>query len=148
MLATLLRRLKGPPTPDPLASEDCRLALAALMVRMARADESYASVEIGVIDRVLTARYGLSPADAKALRDQAEKLEAQAPDTVRITRLIKDAVPYEDRDAIAVALWQVVLADKHRDAYEDAFLRLVVSLIGVSDRDSAHARQKAVARPL
>ncbi len=147
MLVTLLRRLKGPHTPDPMASEDCRLALAALMVRVARSDEQYASVEISMIDRVLAVRYGLQPTDAAALRTRAGHLEAQAPDTVRFTRLIKEAVPYKDRSAIAEALWRVVLADAKRDAHEDAFLRMVVNLIGVSDRDSAHARQRAIATP-
>ncbi len=148
MIATLLRRLKGEPTSDQLLPEDCRLALAALMVRVARADDSYASVEMSMIDRVLTARYALATADAAALRDQAEKLEAQAPDTVRFTRLIKDAVPYEDRNAVAEALWRVVFADNHRDDNENAFLRMVVNLLGVSDVDSAQARQKALANPL
>lgn len=143
MIATLLRRLKGEPTSEQLAPDDCRLALAALMVRVARADDSYASVEMSMIDRVLTARYALAQADVAALRDQAEKLEAQAPDTVRFTRLIKDAVPYIDRNAVAEALWRVVLADGQRDAHENAFLRIVVNLIGVSDVDSALARQRA-----
>jgi uncharacterized tellurite resistance protein B-like protein len=133
---------------SPLASEDCRLALAALMVRVARSDDSYASVEIALIDRVLVARYGLDAAAAASLRDKAEKLEAQAPDTVRFTRLIKDAVPHEDREAVAEALWRVVMADDHRDDHENAFLRMVVNLIGVSDKDSALARQRAVAKPL
>ncbi len=148
MIATLLRRLKGEPTAEQLPSEDCRLAMAALMVRVARADDSYASVEMSMIDRVLTARYALATADATTLRDQAEKLEAQAPDTVRFTRLIKDAVPYIDRNAVAEALWRVVLADDHRDDHENAFLRMVVNLLGVSDVDSAKARQKASANPL
>src|SRR5687767_9390078 len=36
MLADLLRRLAGPPARDPLAPEDARLAMAALMVRISR----------------------------------------------------------------------------------------------------------------
>ncbi len=148
MFDTLLRRLRAEPKTDPLASEDCRLALTALMVRVAHSDDHYASIEMTMIDRVLADRYALSPQAAAALRDKAEKLEAQAPDTVRFTRLIKDAVPYEDRSAIAEALWRVVLADNHRDGHENAFLRVVVNLIGVSDVDSARARQKAMASPL
>ena len=41
------------------------------------------------------------------------------------------------------ALWQVVLADGARDAEEDALMRLLASLLGVNDRDSALARQRA-----
>ena len=73
----------------------------------------------------------------------AEALEAEAPDTVRFTRAIKEEVPYEERFNVVRALWQVVLADGARDAEEDALMRLLASLLGVNDRDSALARQQA-----
>ena len=41
------------------------------------------------------------------------------------------------------ALWQVVLADGERDHEEDALMRLLASLLGVNDRDSAIARKEA-----
>ena len=98
------------------------------------------------IDRILAARYGLSPFEAPRLRAKAEALEAEAPDTVRFTRAIKDAVPYEDREGVVEALWEVVLADGMRDHEEDAFLRLVANLLGVNDRDSALARKRVEMR--
>ena len=143
MLKSLLNRLSGTPTPDPLSTDDTRLAMAALLVRVARADYDYAPEEITVIDALLMQRYDLDEAQTLALRTEAEELELNAPDTVRFTRLIKDAVPYEERSSVAEALWRVVLADDRRDHYEDSFLRLVVNLIGVSDRDSGLARQRA-----
>jgi len=76
------------------------------------------------------------------LRQDAETLESEAPDTIRFTRAIKDAVAYEDRLAVIESLWQVVLADGAREDEEDALLRLVSSLLGINDRDSALARQR------
>ena len=87
--------------------------------------------------------YGLSLVEASSLRSKAETLEADAPDTVRFTRAIKDAVPYEGRFDVVRALWQVVLADGERDNEEDALMRLLASLLGVNDRDSAIARKEA-----
>ena len=142
MFANLLKSLTAP-EPDPLDDGDARLALTALLVRVARTDGDYAAEEITKIDQVVAKRYGLGSADAQALRREAEALEAEAPDTVRFTRAIKDAVPIEDREGIVQALWSVVLADGERDMDEDALLRLVSSLLGVKDRDSAHARQAA-----
>jgi uncharacterized tellurite resistance protein B-like protein len=72
----------------------------------------------------------------------AESLESEAPDTVRFTRAIKDAVPYEERIAVIEALWQVALADGERESHEDSLLRLVSNFLGISDRDSALARQR------
>jgi len=140
MLKSLLSRLMAP-QPQPLSTDEVRVALAALLVRVARADGAYDTSEIARIEQILSNRYELAPADATALRLQAENLEADAPDMHRFTQAIKEGVPYDERLGVIKALWQVVLADGVREAEEDALLRLLSSLLGVSDRDSALARQ-------
>jgi uncharacterized tellurite resistance protein B-like protein len=145
MLETLLRRLFAP-APDPLAPEDARLALAALLVRAARVNGDYSSVEIDRIDRLLAARYGLDAQAAGALRTAAETLEREAPDTVRFTRAIKAVTEREDRIAELEMLWEVMLADGVRDHEEDGFMRLAADLLGFTDRESALARQRVTAR--
>ena len=144
MFAEFLNRLTAP-APAPLGAEDARLALAALLVRVARTDGQYDPEERRRIDRILVTRYGLTAPAAEDLRACAETLEAEAPDTVRFTRAIKDSVAYEDRAAVIEALWSVVLADGVRDDEENALLRLVASLLGISDMDSNLARQRAEA---
>jgi len=142
MIKDILNAFKAKTAPT-LAQGDARIALATLMVRLARTDGDYAQVEIATIDRVLQKRFDLDDAATKALRTQAEELETQAPDTVRFTRVIKEAVPYEERDAVLQALWAVVLSDGHRDDDEHGLMRLVSNLLGINDRDSAFARQRA-----
>ncbi|SES31848.1 Uncharacterized conserved protein, tellurite resistance protein B (TerB) family [Tranquillimonas rosea] len=141
MFGDLLKRLTDP-DPAPLPDPDARRALTALLVRIARSDGDYSDDEAGRIDRIVATRFGLSPFEATALRGEAETLETEAPDTVRFTRALKDAVPYEDRTGILEALWEVVLVDGKRDEEEDALLRLVAPMLGVNDRDSALARQR------
>ena len=119
-----LFRSREPESPR-ISAEDEELALAALMVRAARIDGEYLKHEQHVIDLVLRERFALAVEDAARIREEAEELEAQAPDTVRFTRVIKQTVPYEQRRAIVSALWKVVLADNTRDAEENGFLRLV-----------------------
>ncbi|WP_027259379.1 TerB family tellurite resistance protein [Leisingera aquimarina] len=144
MFKELLQRLLEP-APAPLDDEGARLALTALLVRIARSDHNYSEVEKDRIDRILSTRYRLDTGGTLILREQAEAMEAEAPDTVRFTRAIKGAVAYEDRTGVIEALWQVALADGHRDANEDALLRLSANLLGVSDVDSALARKRAEA---
>lgn len=141
MLKDILERLIGGGG-GPQPQIDSRIALAALMVRCAKVDHVYDPAEIAMIDTVLADRYGLTPQAAAALRDEGAVLEAETGDTVHLTKAIKAGVPYDDRIAVVEALWRVVLADDDRDHEENAFLRLVVSLIGVNDRDSGLARQK------
>ncbi|MEO0371632.1 MAG: TerB family tellurite resistance protein [Pseudomonadota bacterium] len=141
MFANLLSRLTQP-DPEPLGNEDARLALTALLVRIARSDGVYEASEKERIAAIAETRYGLTSSDAGDLLLSAEGLEAEAPDTIRFTRAIKEAVAYEDRIAVIEALWQVALADGERDAKEDALIRMASGFLGVSDMDSAQARRR------
>jgi len=141
MFADFIKRLTQP-DPAPLPDDDARLALTALLVRIARSDNDYAASESRLIDQIVMQRYGLDAAAATTLRSDAETLEIEAPDTVRFTRAIKDAVAYDNRLAVIEALWQVVLADGSRSDEENALLRLVASLLGITDTDSAMARKR------
>ncbi len=116
-------------------------------MRLARSDGGdYARVEVAQIERIVATRYGLDGDAVNDLRHDAELFEETAPpDTVRFTRAIKGgAVPYDDRAAVVEAAWAVVLADGgERADEEDSLMRMVANLLGVNDRDSALARQRA-----
>ena len=138
----LLRRLMAP-EPARLPAPDADVALAALLVRIARTDGLYSAEEVERIDRVLAHRHGLDPFAAAKLRTEAEALEREAPDTVRFTRALKEATAIEDRAELLTALWSVALADGMREAHEDRLMRLVANLLGMTDVESALARQRA-----
>ena len=142
MFENLLRSLLAPaPTRRP--EPDARLALAALLVRIAKTDGLYAAEEVEHIDRILMARHHLGPFEAARLRTDAETLESEAPDTVRFTRALKAATAPEDRAALMQAMWSVALSDGSRDAEEDRLLRMVANLLGLTDVESNLARQRA-----
>ena len=145
MIRSLLAKLTAP-DPEPLSQEDCRLALSVLLVRIARSDSSYMQVERNRIDKILCARYGLASAGAAELRSEAEIIETDAPDTVRFTRTLKDVVPFEERDALVEALWDVALSDGQHADQEHGQMRLISSLLGISDRENALARRRVIAR--
>ncbi len=142
MFDSLLRSLTRS-QPGRLPDPDARLALAALLVRIAHADGDYADTETARIDRALAAHFAMSPFAATALRTEGEALERIAPDTVRFTRALKSAVALDDRMGLMQAMWSVALADGLRDAEEDRLLRLVSGLLGLTDVESALARRKA-----
>ena len=133
---------------EPAAPEDResaeRVAIAALLVEAAHADGVYLESEKAMIDRVLAERYELGPAEAQALRTQGEEAQAEAVDLVRFTRVIKDAVPVEDRIEVIEAVWRVVYADDDRDADEGNLIRRLAGLLYVPDREAGLARQRAL----
>lgn len=142
MIDTLLRKLLAP-APEVLPAPEANLALATLLVRLARADGRYEAAEMARIDRVLGRTFMLAPAGVVALRHEAERFETVAPDTVRFTRALKEAVAVNDRAALLEAMWEVVLADGVRDEDEETLMRLVANLLGMTDVESALARQRA-----
>ncbi len=143
MLAKLLQRLSNSPPPQAASSySKGQVALAALMVRIARADGQYTKDEATEIDQFLVRRFDVTLDTAASLRGEAEAFEAIATDTVRFTREIKQSVNHEDRLSVIEGLWTIALADDNRDHNEDAVIRLATNLLGITDVESAQARQR------
>ena len=140
-----MRRLLAAPGAGARRPHDERVAMAALLVLAAKADQSYADAEAVVVGQALKARYRLSDAEAAALRAQGEAAEEAAMDHYQFTKAIKEAVPHEAREGVAEALWRVILADSSRDPHEDALMRQLIDRLGLSPLESAQARQRAAA---
>jgi uncharacterized tellurite resistance protein B-like protein len=115
-----------------LPEADARHAMGALMVRAAKADNTYLFEEIQVIDRVLAGRYGLNPIEAAKMRAACQKLESQMPDTSEMTGILKNAISSDEKEATLSALWAVVYADGVKHAEEDALLHQIEDVLGIS----------------
>ncbi len=60
MIADFLKKLSRP-DPRPLDDADARLALTALLVRLAKSDGVYSAPEIARIEAIAATRYALTP---------------------------------------------------------------------------------------
>jgi uncharacterized tellurite resistance protein B-like protein len=118
------------------------LAVAALLVEAARADETYTDAERSLIEAALAAQFSLDAAGARALREEAEAAQADALDIHRFTRVAK-TMDAEEKLALLERLWTIALSDGARDPHEDTLIRRVCGLIYVSDPESAAARKRA-----
>lgn len=130
MLADLLRRLTHP-KPKPLPELDARLALAALLVRVAKSDGTYVVAEISRIDRILAKTFALNVVEAAKLRADAERLEHDAPDDEAFAGAIVQTVNQETREDVLAALYQVALADGVKKPEEDTFLAAMADRLGI-----------------
>lgn len=130
------------PGETPPAHDPVEVALAALMVRLARADGEFDAGERAKILEALDARFG----DGAALLAAGEAAEEAALDHHQFTRLLKSAFAFENRGELLEDLWEVVLADGEREMHEDALMRQIGSLLHVSDRDVAEARRRVERR--
>lgn len=137
MWETLLSRLRGKPTKEQLPEPDEKLALGALLVRVAKSDHHYDAVEIGEIDRILAGTFDLNPIEAAKLRATCEKLEAAAPGTPDFALLIRQTVDYPHRLEMAQSLWRVIMADGTHEPEEDATLQEIEAILGILPEDTS-----------
>jgi uncharacterized tellurite resistance protein B-like protein len=128
------------PEPQALPEPDEKLALGALMVRVAKSDDSYKLSEISRIDRVLGRMNQLNPVEAAKMRATCEKLEKEAPETSEFASLIRKTTSFDSRVDALEALWEVVLADGERHEAELLVVKEVREALGLSDIDDERAQ--------
>lgn len=148
MFTRLLAALAAPSRPAaPLPEPDAKLALGALMVRVAKSDRLYRYEEISRIDRLLSRLHGLNPIEAAKMRATCEKLEHVAgTQTANLAHLIRESLPYEDRIDALEAMWEVMLSDNVSTDEERAVIAAAQEALGLSDADSDSARVRAEAQ--
>lgn len=123
------------PEPEPLPEPDAKLALAALMVRIAKADKSYAVEEISRIDKILQELFSLGPVDAAKMRATCEKLDAASAHEGRFAKLIRDSLNEDDRLKAVEALHSVMLADGIERPEEEDVLVETATILGIGQAD-------------
>ena len=121
-------------------------AIATILVRAAKTDNEYTESEQTLIDNLLSNQLNISLEEARILRIKGEGLEAEINDNVQLTRIIKQDIPYEEREMLIEQLWSVVLDDDYRTPEENKFMRVLTHLFGISDVNSAKARSRVLAK--
>ncbi len=129
-LKAFLRNPSGYHTPLPEA--DASHAMGALLVRAAKADHAYVFEEIAAIDKVLAKRHGLNPVKAAKMRAECEVLEKAIPATGDVAVILEKAISTEEKEAVLLALWEIVYADGYKHEIEDALMHRVEDLFGVT----------------
>jgi len=144
MLERILHLFKDP-KPEPLPEPDAKLALGALMVRVAKSDHNYQFSEIKNIDQILGHIYEVGPVEAAKLRATCERIEDAAPPTDEFGRIICKTVSADMRAGALEALWSVVLADGIERDEEVEVVAEGRCALGLSEAASAAAHDRALA---
>ena len=120
-----------------------RLAVATLLVEIARADFEVDPSERSSIRRMLACAYGLDPGAAGALLAQAERAVEDSVSLYEFTsRLNEELSPEEKADAVEM-LWRVAFADGRLDKYEEHLVRKAADLLHVPHRRFIRAKLEA-----
>lgn len=146
MLEQLKKIFGSEPAPAGLLQirEPLDLAIASLLVELARADFSESDTELDAIRHVLGRRFGVNEETVDDLISRAMHRADRAVSLHEFTHRLNTELPHEDRLAIIEMLWEVSHADGRIDKHEEHLVRRVAGLLHISDRDRIRLKLKTV----
>lgn len=147
MLKKLRELLAAAPADDNNAADGTRglrVATAALLVEMSRADFAESGAERDEILAVLSKHFALDLEDAEALIDRASERADESVSLHEFTRLLHEQLDHDEKCTIVEMLWRVALADAQLDRYEDYLVRKIAELLYVSHSDLMRLKHKVL----
>ncbi|MCF6179882.1 MAG: TerB family tellurite resistance protein [Geopsychrobacter sp.] len=118
------------------------LAAAVLLLEIAYADGDFSEKERALIQDLLQKRFDLDDETRGELLKLAEEAKRESSDLHQFTRQINHNFSQPEKEEIILSFWSLAFADGHLDAYEEAMLRQLGSLIGISHRQLIDAKLK------
>ena len=129
---------------EPATEHDVRVATCALLVEMARIDETFSDAEMETILSILRDKYGLSQEHADAMVAEADKELAESVDLWQFARLINKHYSNDEKIEIIETLWRIVYVDGKMDKYEHYLMNKLQSLLRLSHDQLIGAKLKVL----
>jgi uncharacterized tellurite resistance protein B-like protein len=120
-----------------------RLAAAALLFEVARADALVRDEERTVMRAAIQGAFGLSADEAGELIALAETRSHEAASVYEFTHVIDKALPPEQKKRLVELCWLVTFADADKDPQEEQLVRRIAGLLHVPHPDFIDAKIRA-----
>lgn len=124
-------------------AERVRLAVAALLVEIARADHREEAIEHEAITSLVARYFRLGRGEAAELLAEARAAVENSVSLREFTAPLHQELTYADKQAIIGMLWDVALEDNGLDKYEDYLIGKVAELLYVTRGDVVRLRFEA-----
>jgi uncharacterized tellurite resistance protein B-like protein len=122
--------------------EDCRLATAALLIRVATVEREMSEARRGKLHAVLKFGFGLDDFTSIRLINDAVAADRSAIDLYQFTRQLNDVLDEEGRRQIVKMMWEINYVDGSANEFEDHIIWRAADLLGVSSRQRIELRQR------
>jgi uncharacterized tellurite resistance protein B-like protein len=143
MLKRLLQVFSPPAEQEKASAERIPLAAAVLLLEVAHADGDFHADEQALLGKLLQQHFAVSAEAVEELLELATEKRHESHDLHQFTKEINWAFSQPEKEQIIEAVWQLVYADGHLDHYEEALMRQLGSLIGLSHRKLMDAKLRA-----
>ena len=144
-LGELFRTITQPaPAVTPERHEhDLRLAAAALMFEVVRADGAVRPEEHTVLRTALRSVFELTPEEVEELVELAERESREAISIYEFTRQVDQGLSAEEKRRIVELLWLVCFSDADKNAEEEYLVRKIAGLLHVTHPEFIDAKIRA-----
>ncbi|MCW8893415.1 MAG: TerB family tellurite resistance protein [Deltaproteobacteria bacterium] len=141
MLKRLLQVFATPTEQEATATvEKIPLAAAVLLLEVAHTDGEFHHSEQALLGSLLKEHFSVTEEALEELLELADETRRNSHDLHQFTREINKNFSQPEKEQIIEAVWQLVYADGRLDHYEEALMRQLGSLIGLSHRQLIDAK--------
>ncbi len=132
------------PDQDDSAGRDhaLRLATAALLIEVVRADYEEDIKETEAVIRQLQTHFDLTEEETLLLVEEAAQKADHSVSLQEFTRLLHEHLSEKEKHSVIEMLWLIALADDHLDKHEDHVVRKVAELLYVTHGDLIRIRNE------
>jgi uncharacterized tellurite resistance protein B-like protein len=123
---------------------DLPLAVAALLIELARMDDKVDAGERRTIERLVARMFSFDSENAQSLVERADQEMQRSAQYFPFTQQICRHASADMRVQIIEMLWMVAYSNGALDPDEDSLIRQVAGLIQVSDWERGAARKRAL----
>ena len=119
-----------------------RLATAALLIEVVRADYEEDIKETEAVIWQLQTRFDLTEEETLLLVEEAAQKADHSVSLQEFTRLLHENLSEKEKHSVIEMLWLIALADDHLDKHEDYVVRKVAELLYVTHGDLIRIRNE------
>lgn len=130
----------APSTEAEQAPDRIPLAAAVLLLEVAYSDGEFHPAEQALLRNLLREHFAVAEDALDELLTLAEETRINSHDLHQFTREINRSFTQPEKERIIEAIWQLVYADGRLDHYEEALMRQLGTLIGLSHRRLMEAK--------
>ena len=123
---------------------DIRVATCALLVEIARIDETFTEEELETVLSILKNKYDLLEEHADALIAEAEAALDKSLDLWQFAKLINENYTNEEKIEIVETLWRIVYVDGKMDQYEHYLMNKLKNLLRLDQKQLIDAKLKVL----
>ncbi|GMR05290.1 MAG: hypothetical protein BMS9Abin24_090 [Thermodesulfobacteriota bacterium] len=123
--------------------EALRLATAALLIEVTKADATVKKEEREMVAAAVQKTFGISDKETSELIAMAKQEVKESHSFYQFTGLINKGFSYDEKKNVVELLWRVVFADAEMEMHEEHLVRRLSGLLHVEHKDFIKAKQAA-----